>query len=111
MDQKPKRFDVVRISFAKKIEVGKSSSEPQWLLNLTAPFEIIATNLSHVLGQPLEINSLNPALVDFTKVVPITLGSPSAEDPGLTDQASNQSSGPTTSANSRISQIIKQHYG
>jgi hypothetical protein len=50
MAQKPKRFDVIRVTSLKKIEVlssSKASKESQWLVNLTSPCEVLITNLNH----------------------------------------------------------------
>lgn len=49
----PKRFDVIRITGLKKIELGKNTGkEKQWLINITAPFEVVMSNISAVLGSP-----------------------------------------------------------
>ena len=66
MGQKPKRFDVIRVTSLKKIEVKKSDQETQWLVNLTSPVEVLYSNLTQVLGHPQEINSLTASKVDFT---------------------------------------------
>lgn len=68
---KPKRFDIIRVTSLKKIEVKKADSGTQWLVNLTAPVEVLLADLTHVLGHPQEINSLNSAKVDFTQLVAI----------------------------------------
>lgn len=65
MQQKPKRYDVVRIATAKKIEVGKASRDPQWLLNITSPIEVLYTHLTQKLGHPQEVNTMDHASVDF----------------------------------------------
>ena len=88
--------------------MGKTSGkDPQWLINLTMPVEVLVSNLTHVLGSPQEINTLNASNVDFTQIVAISQSSHTAEEVstvGLVDQASNKSSsGPTTSTNSRAS--------
>lgn len=50
---KPKKFDVVRVTGLKKIELGKSTGKDlQWLINLTAPIEILFTYLTSQLGSP-----------------------------------------------------------
>jgi hypothetical protein len=105
MSVKPQRFDVIRVTGVKKIDVGKTSA-PQWLLNLTLPAEVLTPKIGQVLGNPQEIHTTNIACVDFTQVVPIQSTSP-LEDTltkPLSEQNSNKSSsGPTTSANSRAS--------
>ncbi len=40
-------------------------------MDLTAPVEVLVADLTHVLGHPQEINSLNSAKVDFTQLVAI----------------------------------------
>ena len=107
MGQKPKRFDVIRVTSLKKIEVKKSDQETQWLVNLTSPVEVLFSNLTQVLGHPQEINSLNASKVDFTQVIPI-LG---VEESVVIEQGSNKSAyAPTTSATSRASlQPVMKH--
>ena len=74
MPEKPKRFDVIRVSSLKKIEIKNKNAdqEPQWLINLTAPAEVLMTNLTATLGTPQEINSIKKGEVDFDKTIEIS---------------------------------------
>lgn len=110
MATKPKRFDVVRVPTAKKIEVGKASRDPQWLLNITSPLEVLASSPAGKLGAPQEVNTMDHATADFSLVVSFAEPTTTVEELVLGganhgDHSSNQSSsgGPTTSANSRAS--------
>jgi hypothetical protein len=71
--------------------VGKASREPQWLLNLTTPLEILYNSISSKLGQPQEVNTMDHLKVDFTQIIRI-LDSSSADElvnGGQADQTSN----------------------
>lgn len=101
MAAKPQRFDVIRVTGVKKIEVGK-----QWLINLTLPTEVLIHNLTRALGSPQEINTLDVSTVDFSQIVPIQSSSLTEEAVTTTVSAQiseKSSTGPTTSANSRAS--------
>ena len=53
MVEKPKRYDVIRVSSLKKIEVKKNpDQESQWIINLSAPAEVLISNLTHTIGTP-----------------------------------------------------------
>jgi replication factor A1 len=72
MSEKPKRYDVIRVSSLKKIEIKKNSEqESQWIINLSAPAEVLVNNLTHTLGTPQEIAQIKSGGVDFSQIVNI----------------------------------------
>lgn len=68
---KPKRFDVIRVSSLKKIDIKKSEQESQWIINLNAPVEVIKSDLTQTLGAPQEINTIKSSAVDFNQTIEI----------------------------------------